>query len=209
MNRPDNDLLPSIAHLLKRVGALERAAGVDVLAVARLPVFQSQGWRRSIAQFLRWSGTTLDAGSGASVFELMLCHGPAGARAIFEAYRHCLLETGGSFAAADAELEALRVVVSMAARWVNVIGWDLQEAPRLSAEEFRSRSEWGRRPAPAGPERQEGVKDVDRRLSEIVQEVRRQDADRAPGAGDPAAPGIWRGATGAAAKPPRRRGPEA
>jgi len=47
------DFLPSIAHLLKRAGALERVTGIDVQAVSRLPVFQSRNWRRAIAEFLR------------------------------------------------------------------------------------------------------------------------------------------------------------
>jgi hypothetical protein len=133
------DFLPSIAHLLKRAGALDRIAGIDVQAVSRLPVFQSRAWRRAIAEFLRWSGSTPDPWGGASVFELLLCHGPSGARALFEGYRHDRLERAETFEEAEAQLEAVRTVVSMGAYWLHVIEWDLRDAPRLSAEEFRTR----------------------------------------------------------------------
>jgi hypothetical protein len=135
----ETEYLPSIAHLLKRAGALEEVSGIDVQAVSRLPVFQSRAWRRAIVEFLRWSGSTPEPWGGASVFDLMLCHGPGGARALFEGYRHDRLERAASFEEAEAQLEAVRTVVSMAAYWLHVIEWDLRDAPRLSSEEFKNR----------------------------------------------------------------------
>ncbi len=125
------EFLPSIAQILKRANALERVTGVDVQAVARLPVFAGRSWKRSIAEFLRWSGTTPDAWGTTSVFELLLCHGPEGARAIFAAYQEDRLERAETFAEAASELEAVRTVISMAAHWLQAIPWDLRGVPRL------------------------------------------------------------------------------
>jgi len=138
---PDSgsDLLPSVERLLARAGALGKVADVDAREICRLPVFQTAAWKRAIAEFLRWSGTTPDPSSASSVFRLMLDHGPVGARALFEAYRHDRLERGRTFEEADAELEAVRTVVNMAAHWTHAIDWDLHAAPRLSAEEFQLR----------------------------------------------------------------------
>ena len=131
------ELLPSVAQILKRAGALERDPGVDVQSVARLPVFQGRNWKRAIGEFLRWSGSTPEPWGGTSVFELLLCHGSAGARALFEAYRHDRLERAETFQEATSQLEAVRTVISMAAYWLHVISWDLRDAARLSAEEFQ------------------------------------------------------------------------
>ncbi|MGH9366571.1 MAG: hypothetical protein ACRD3M_02715 [Thermoanaerobaculia bacterium] len=177
MGEPDlPDFLPSIAHLLKRVGALERAKGIDLQAVSRLPVFQSRAWRRAIAEFLRWSGSTPDPWGGTSVFELLLCHGPSGARAIFEAYRHDRLERAATFEEAEAQLEAVRTVVSMAAYWLHLIVWDLRDAPRLSAEEFRNRRR--SRDGLAGREPLEGL--------------RRESSGAPLFPGDPTMPSLWK-----------------
>jgi hypothetical protein len=201
------DFLPSVALLLKRAGALERVSGVDVLAVSRLPVFQSRTWRRAIAEFLRWSGSTPDPWGGASVFDLLLGHGPSGARALFEAYRHDRLERAGSFEEAEAQLEAVRTVVSMAAYWLHVIAWDLRDAPRLSAEEFRSRL-GGR--GNGSPDR------TPQRRSDVVDRFMREDAPRpaerlsAPGVpvfpGESGMPSLWKSAPSPPEPaPPRRR----
>ena len=150
------EYLPSIAQILKRAGAEPRVEGVDLQIVSRLPVFQSRAWKRAISEFLRWSGTTPDVWASSSVFGLVLCHGPAGARALFEAYRHDRLERAETFEEADTQLEAVRTIVSMAAYWVHVIPWDLRDAPRLSAEEFRIRRQSrpeGDGGEPAAPER--------------------------------------------------------
>jgi len=137
---PDaSEYLPSIAQVLKRAGALERVTNVDLQAVSRLPVFQSRAWKRAISEFLRWSGTTPDVWGNSSVFALVLGHGPAGARALFEAYRHDRMERAENFEEAETQLEAVRTIVSMASYWIHAIAWDLREAPRLSAEEFRNR----------------------------------------------------------------------
>jgi hypothetical protein len=133
-----SELLPSIAQILREAGSLERVS-VDILAVSRLPVFQSTSWKNSIGEFLRWSGSTPDPWSASSVFDLLLCHGAGGARAIFEAYRRDRLERAASFEEAQTQLEAVRTVVSMAAYWQQAIPWDLREEPRLSPDEFRSR----------------------------------------------------------------------
>jgi hypothetical protein len=133
------ELLPSVERLLKRAGALECILDVDVQAIWRLPVFQTHGWKRSIVEFLRWSGSTPDPGASSSVLRLVLGHGPAGARALFEAYRYDRLERAATFEEADAQLEAVRTIVNMAAHWVHAIDWDLRAAPRLSLEEFRNR----------------------------------------------------------------------
>ncbi len=122
------ELLPSVAQILKRAGALERDPGVDVQSVARLPVFQGRNWKRAIGEFLRWSGSTPEPWGGTSVFELLLCHGSAGARALFEAYRHDRLERAETFQEATSQLEAVRTVISMAAYWLHVISWDLRDA---------------------------------------------------------------------------------
>jgi hypothetical protein len=202
----ESELLPSIVQILKRAGALERAPGVDVQGVSRLPVFQSRDWRRSIAEFLRWSGSTPDAWGSTSVFELMLCHGSAGARAIFEAYRHDRLERAGSFEEAQAQLEAVRTVVSMAAYWLHVISWDLRGAPRLSVEEFRVR----RRVQPTGAGSVAGRESTpaDRanpRLSDLFEKFLFEQSDSVakgrispPGVpifpGEAAAPNLWKSA---------------
>ncbi|HYB52344.1 MAG TPA: hypothetical protein VEG84_00620 [Thermoanaerobaculia bacterium] len=161
-------LLPSIVQILKRASALERLPGVDVQAVARLPVFQSGNWKRAIGEFLRWSGTTPEPWGEASVFELMLCHGPSGARAIFEAYRHDRLERAPSFEEAETQLEAVRTIVSMATYWLSMISWDLRAAPRLSAEEFRTRRQ-AAVPFAAGAWREPGPGRAEPRVSDLVQ----------------------------------------
>jgi hypothetical protein len=146
------EYLPSIAQILKRAGALERVEGLDLQVVSRLPVFHGRAWKRAISEFLRWSGTTPDVWGHSSVFQLLLGHGPAGARALFAAYRHDRLERAETFEEADTQLEAVRTVVSMAAYWIHAIPWDLRDVPRLTEEEFRS----GRRPGngiPASLER--------------------------------------------------------
>jgi hypothetical protein len=192
-----SELLPSVEQILKRAGALERIAGVDVLAVSRLPVFQSHSWKRSIAEFLRWSGSTPDPWNSASVFDLLLCHGPAGARALFEAYRHDRLERAASFEEAEAQLEAVRTVVSMAAYWLHVIEWDLRDALRLSAEEFRNRRR-GRWTDLGGAAPRESVSRdrAEPRLSDLSERFLREDTD--PGVpvfpGEPAGPSLWKSA---------------
>lgn len=133
------NLLPSISRLLKEVGALDLSGAVDFAAVARQPVFGSEPWRKSISEFLRWSGSTLDVSGGASVFELILCHGRVGALALFKAYREHLIERGGSIEEVNQRLEALRTVVSMAAHWLRLIDWDLSEAQGLAPADFSAR----------------------------------------------------------------------
>jgi len=137
------EYLPSIAQILKRAGAMARVGGIDLQIVSRLPVFQSRAWKRAISEFLRWSGTTPDVWASSSVFGLVICHGPVGAREIFEAYRHDRLERAETFEEAETQLEAVRTIVSMAAYWVHVIPWDLRDAPRLSLEDFRTRRQSG------------------------------------------------------------------
>ncbi|MGE5276816.1 MAG: hypothetical protein ACM3SU_07465 [Acidobacteriota bacterium] len=221
MGEPGSDLLPSIAQILKRAGALEREPGVDVHEVSRLPVFHGRGWKRAIAEFLRWSGSTPDTWGSSSVFELLLCHGSAGARALFEAYRHDRLERASSFAEAQAQMEAVRAVVSMAAHWLHVISWDLQDAPRLSAEEFLSRQRAsgtvGAAAAP-GP----GSADVgDPRLADLVAQFLREESDpsskgryaASPGIpvfpGESASPSLWKGQPDRAEKPDKPAAPGA
>jgi len=200
------EFLPSIAEILKRANALERVPGVDVQAVARLPVFAGRAWKRSIVEFLRWSGTTPDAWGTTSVFELLLCHGPDGARAIVAAYQQDRLERAETFAEATAELEAVRTVVSMAAHWLHAIPWDLRGVPRLTAEEFRPRP----RVALTAP--REGVAGVPKpRLAEIVEkflreevEPRRRTSSSVPVfPTDPAAPNLWKSAPPKSRKPPQ------
>jgi len=141
-------LLPSIAHLLKRAGALERVGTPDLEAIARLPAFQAEPWRRAIADFLRWSGSTLTPGTGSSVFELLLTHGRVGALAVYQPFREVLLERGGSPDEAAAKLEAVRGVVSLAAHWIREIDWNLDDADGITAEDLDA----SRRPSsPIGP----------------------------------------------------------
>lgn len=220
MGEPGSDLLPSIAQILKRAGALEREPGIDVHAVSRLPVFQSRGWKRAIAEFLRWSGSTPDTWGSSSVFELLLCHGSAGARALLEAYRHDRLERASSFAEAQAQMEAVRAVVSMAAHWLHVISWDLQDAPRLSAEEFlsrqRARGVVGAAPTP-GPSSADAS---DPRLAELVEQFLREESDpsskgRYTGSsgipvfpGEPANPSLWKSTPDKAEKPEKPAAPD-
>ena len=185
-DRP-SELLPSVERLLARAGALEPAADVDPREICRLPVFQTAAWKRSIAEFLRWSGTTPDPLSSSSVFRLMLNYGPAGARALFEAYRHDRLERGRLFEEADAELEAVRTIVNMAAHWVHAIDWDLHAAPRLSAEEFRLRHRAGGNGFGTGDG--PGAERADPRFSDAVERLLRDGGDGAGrGAPRPAAP---------------------
>lgn len=209
------DLLPSIAQILKRAGALAREPGVDVQAVSRLPVFQSRNWKRSIAEFLRWSGSTPDAWGSSSVFELLLCHGSAGARALLEAYGLDRLERAASFEEAQAQLEAVRIVVSMAAHWLHVISWDLRDAPRLSAEEFGSRRR-GRLAAESGAASgpSSAPDPMDPRLSELVEKFLREERDPSskrwtashPGVpvfpGETPSPNLWKSAPEKPEKPP-------
>jgi hypothetical protein len=177
-----SELLPSIAQILREAGCLERVSGVDILAVSRLPVFQSTSWKNSIGEFLRWSGSTPDPWGASSVFDLLLCHGAGGARAVFEAYRRDRLERAGSFEEAQTQLEAVRTVVSMAAYWLQLIHWDLREAPRLSVEEFRSRprGQWAVVGGSAAPS--EGSRDRGEALWERVDHSASDRADRAPAA---------------------------
>lgn len=150
MNEPQpTALLPSIAHLLKRAGALERVGTPDLETIARLPAFQSESWRRAIAEFLRWSGSTLTPGSNSSVFELLLTHGRVGALAVYRPFREFLLERGGgSPDETAAKLEAVRGVVSLAAHWIREIDWNLDDADGITAQDLDAR----KRPVPAiGP----------------------------------------------------------
>jgi hypothetical protein len=207
-----SDLLPSVAQILKQAGALERMPGADLKAVSRLPVFQSTSWKRAIAEFLRWSGSTPEAWGSTSVFELILCHGPAGARALFEAYRHDRLERAASFEEAEAQLEAVRTIVSMAAYWVHVISWDLRDARRLSVEEFRNRHRTqGNGVANAGREGS-SVDHGEPRLADMVEKLLYE--ERAPAGrarvssgvpvfpGDSVSPSLWRDAPAKSEEPP-------
>lgn len=133
------NLLPSISRLLKEVGALDLWRAVDFAAVSRQPVFGTEKWRKSISDFLRWSGSTLDVSGDVSVFELILSHGRLGALALFKAFREHLIERGGSFEEADQQLEALRTVVSMAAHWLRLIDWHLDGAEGLAPADFKPR----------------------------------------------------------------------
>jgi len=133
------NLLPSISRLLKEVGALDLSRSVDFAAVSRQPVFGTEPWRKSISDFLRWSGSTLAVSGDVSVFELILCHGRVGALALFKAFREHLIERGGPFEEVNQRLEALRTVVSMAAHWLRLIDWDLDEAQGLAPADFKAR----------------------------------------------------------------------
>ncbi|HVE65801.1 MAG TPA: hypothetical protein VNC59_04400 [Thermoanaerobaculia bacterium] len=139
--RSPESLLPSIALLLKEAGALGRTAAVDTATLARQPVFTSDKWRESIAEFLRWSGTTLSPVGEGSLFELVLGHGRVGALAIYNAFREYLRDRAGSLEAARAKLEAVRIIPSMAAHWLRLIDWDLEDAERLEAEDLRAGSQ--------------------------------------------------------------------
>jgi len=77
---------------------------------------------------------------GASVYELLLCHGRAGVLALFRAFREYLLDHGGPFKEAEARLESLRTVVNMAGNWLHQIDWDLDEAEGIKPEDFGARS---------------------------------------------------------------------
>jgi len=135
--RPE-DLLPSISQLLQQTGALERSQTVDVSAVARQPVFQSDVWKEAISDFLRWSGSTLDPSSGVSVYELLLSHGKAGALALYNVFREDLLRRDATAGSAGRKLAAVRTIASMASRWLHETDWDLDDAPRLSPEDFEA-----------------------------------------------------------------------
>lgn len=201
-----SDLLPSVAQILKRAGALERDPGIDLQSVSRLPVFQSQGWKRAIGEFLLWSGSTPDTWGSTSVFDLLLCHGSAGARALFEAYRHDRLERTETFAEAQAQLEAVRTVVSMASYWLHVISWDLRDARRLSAEEYQDRRRAGRTQGPGGIPRDSdsGVRPQPR-LSDPLQRFPGEEISPSSGSrmsspgipvypNDSSAPNLWKSA---------------
>jgi hypothetical protein len=136
--RPPESLLPSIALLLKEAGALNRTPPVDTATLSRQPVFTSDRWRESISEFLRWSGTTLSPVGEGSLFELVLGHGRAGAAAIYNAYREYLMDRVGTLEAAQAKLEALRIIPSMAAHWLRLIDWDLEDAERIEAGDLRA-----------------------------------------------------------------------
>ncbi len=201
-----NEFLPSITQILKRANALERVTGVDVQAVARLPVFAGRSWKRSIAEFLRWSGTTPDPWGTTSVFELLLCHGPEGARAIVAAYQEDRVERAETFVEAAAEIEAVRTVISMAAHWLQAIPWDLRGVPRLTAEEFRPR------PRVAIPGPREGVAGIPKpRISEMVEkflrdevEPRRRTSSSVPVfPTDTTAPNLWNHPPPTPRKPPQ------
>ena len=179
MTDPGSDLLPSVERLLARAGAREPVADVDANEICRLPAFRTDSWKRSIVEFLRWSGTTPDPKSGCSVFRLLLNHGPEGARALFEAYRRDRLERAATFEEADAQLEAVRTIVSMAAHWVHSIDWDLHAAPRLSLEEFQSL----RRARPNGvPPAGDGLarERADSRFSDMVETLLREKGEPPP-----------------------------
>ena len=135
--RPTESLLPSIALLLKEAGSLSRTQAVDTATLARQPVFTSDRWRESIGEFLRWSGTTLSPVGEGSLFELVLGHGRVGALAIYNAFRDYLMDRAGSLEAARAKLEAVRIIPSMAAHWLRLIDWNLDDAERLEAEDIR------------------------------------------------------------------------
>jgi hypothetical protein len=201
-----SELLPSVAQILKRAGALERDPGVDVRAVARLPVFQGRNWKRAIGEFLRWSGSTPEPWGSTSVFELLLCHGSAGARALFEAYRHDRLERAEIFQEAQSQLEAVRTVVSMASYWLHVISWDLRDAARLSAEEFQAFRR-GRKGGSVGAAAREGFSGPrgEPRRSDLVEKFLSDEIDSRSGrAGlspgipiypsDAAVPNLWKNA---------------
>ena len=167
------EYLPSIAQILKRAGAEARVEGVDLQIVSRLPVFQSRAWKRAISEFLRWSGTTPDVWASSSVFGLVLCHGPLGARGVFEGYRHDRMERAETFEEAETQLEAVRTIVSMAAYWVHVIPWDLRDAPRLSVEDFRIRRQSGG--GSLGADR--AAERPGLRLSDSIDRLRPEEAD--------------------------------
>ncbi len=206
------DLLPSVAQILKRAGALERVEGVDVQSVARLPVFQGRSWKRAIGEFLRWSGSTPEPRGDNSVFELLLCHGPAGARALFEAYRHDRLERAETFTEAQSQLEAVRTVISMAAYWLQVVPWDLRDAPRLSAEEFQDRRRrYTNGTFPPGSGMRTEPRSVDPVQRLLVADADRRTSARSPSAtpiypGDSPAPNLWKNAP---EKPETPRSPDA
>jgi hypothetical protein len=197
-----SELLPSVAQILKRAGALERDPAVDVQAVARLPVFQGRNWKRAIAEFLLWSGSTPEPWGSTSVFELVLCHGSDGARALFEAYRHDRLERAETFQEAQSQLEAVRTVVSMAAYWLHVISWDLRDAARLSAEEFQAfrRARKGGSVGAASRESFPGPRGEPRR-ADVMDKFLSDEIDARPGRvssavpiypGDVAIPSLWK-----------------
>jgi hypothetical protein len=135
-DRAPENLLPSIALLLKEAGAPERTSPVDTETLARQPVFVGDRWKDSIGEFLRWSGTTLAPAGEGSVYELVLGHGRVGAQAIYRAFRDYLIGRGGSLETARSRLEALRVIPSMAAHWLRLIDWDLDDAERLEPADF-------------------------------------------------------------------------
>jgi hypothetical protein len=137
--RPPDGLLPSIALLLKDVGALSRSPPIDTETLARQPVFVSDRWKETIAEFLRWSGTTLSPAGDESVYELILCHGRVGAIAVYRAFRDYLIGRGGALEAAQAKLEAVRIIPSMAAHWLRLTDWDIDDAERLEPADFRDR----------------------------------------------------------------------
>jgi len=205
MSPPETtEFLPSIAQILKRADALERVSGIDVQAVARLPVFAGRAWKHSIAEFLRWSGTTPDAWGTTSVFELLLCHGSEGARAIVAAYQEDRVERAETFAEAASQLEAVRTVISMAAHWLHAIPWDLRGVPRLTPEDFRPRP----RVAMSGP--REGVAGAPRpRRSEFVESFLRDEGEARRRTSVPvfpnetAAPNLWKNLPSGARKPPQ------
>ncbi|MBC8646513.1 MAG: hypothetical protein H7X85_05080, partial [Thermoanaerobaculia bacterium] len=85
--RPPESLLPSIALLLKEAGALARMPTVDTATLARQPVFLSDRWRESIAEFLRRSGTTHSPVGEGSLDELLRGPGRVGTHAIYNAFR--------------------------------------------------------------------------------------------------------------------------
>lgn len=201
-----SEFLPSIAQILRRADALERVPGIDVQAVARLPVFSGRAWKHSIAEFLRWSGTTPDAWGTTSVFELLLCHGAEGAHAIVAAYQQDRVERAETFVEAAAQLEAVRTVISMAAHWLQAIPWDLRGVPRLTPEDFRAR------PRVAMSPPREGVAGVPKpRVSELVEkflreevEPRRRTSSSVPVfPTDTASPNLWKDAPPRSRKPPQ------
>ncbi|MFN2386547.1 MAG: hypothetical protein ABR576_09730 [Thermoanaerobaculia bacterium] len=136
--RSPESLLPSIALLLKEAGAPARTQPVDTATLSRQPVFTSDRWRESISEFLRWSGTTLSPVGEGSLFELVLGHGRVGALAIYNAFREYLMDRVGTLESAQAKLEALRVIPSMAAHWLRLIDWDLEDAERIEAGDLRA-----------------------------------------------------------------------
>ena len=192
--RPPDGLLPSIALLLKDAGALSRSPQIDTETLASQPVFVSDRWRESIGEFLRWSGTTLSPVGDASVYELILGYGRTGARAIYRAFREYLIDRGGAIETAQARLEAVRIIPSMAAHWLRLIDWDLDDAERLEPADFRGRgssvvrltpdlSDRVKKVAAANPTISSPNELVEKAVEEKVEELESEDGGQRPRGG--------------------------